>query len=154
ASLASHPWWRCFRSSQGTGRRLLPSHLRSRGVTLPSARSPPGTSTFIGLCPLHGAARRFVATGSDPGARRAHRLPPHRDRGARSLPQTPAEGGCSMKKGGMRGFGRVYKRPDSDIWWIRYSWEGREYRESSKSTRYDDAATLLQQRNKERTEGT
>ena len=59
-----------------------------------------------------------------------------------------------MKKGAMRGFGRVYKRADSDIWWIRYSSEGREYRESSKSTRYDDAVTLLQQRNKERVEGT
>src|SRR5439155_21667706 len=59
-----------------------------------------------------------------------------------------------MKKGGMRGFGRVYKRPNSGVWWIRYSWEGKEYRETSKSTKYDDAVTLLQQRNKERTEGT
>jgi hypothetical protein len=41
----------------------------------------------------------------------------------------------------MRG---VYKR--GNIWWIRYSRNGRQGRESSKSTKFDDAKRLLKRR--------
>lgn len=59
-----------------------------------------------------------------------------------------------MTKGGGRGLGKVYRRPDSDVWWIRYSVEGVEYRESSKSTKHADATDLLKARVKEVGEGT
>ena len=46
-------------------------------------------------------------------------------------------------------FGRIYRRPHSDILWIAYCVNGREIRESSHSTRWDDAQTFLQQRHDE-----
>jgi integrase len=44
----------------------------------------------------------------------------------------------------MRGFGRVFRR--GNVYWIAYSHRGREYRESSKSTREVDAKRLLKKR--------
>lgn len=40
----------------------------------------------------------------------------------------------------MRGMGRVFKR--GPVWWIAYSHQGREYRESSRSTKKADAEAL------------
>ncbi len=44
----------------------------------------------------------------------------------------------------MRGMGRLYKR--GPVWWIAYYRRGREYRESSESTRKRDAVDLLKKR--------
>lgn len=44
----------------------------------------------------------------------------------------------------MRGLGRVYKR--GEIYWIAYSHRGKEYRESSNSTREVDAKQFLKKR--------
>jgi len=44
----------------------------------------------------------------------------------------------------MRGMGRLFKR--GNIWWVAYSHRGREYRESSRSTREADAGRLLKKR--------
>jgi integrase len=49
----------------------------------------------------------------------------------------------------MRGDGRIYKRPDSNHWWISYCHQGKEVRESSKSTEYRDAQKLLKRRQQE-----
>lgn len=48
----------------------------------------------------------------------------------------------------MRGFGRVFKR--RRIWWIAYCRAGKEYRESSRSTKRQVAVDLLKKRNEER----
>jgi integrase len=45
-----------------------------------------------------------------------------------------------------RGLGRIYKRPNSGVWWIDYSFRGKRYRESSGSTRRSDAKALLRKR--------
>ncbi len=58
-----------------------------------------------------------------------------------------------MKRGAMRGLGRVYRRPESRVWWISYYVDGVEQRESARTTVYGEAVELLQQRNKERGEG-
>jgi integrase len=50
--------------------------------------------------------------------------------------------------------GRVYRRPDSRVWWIRYTVASTDYRESSKSTVHGEAVELLKQRLKEAGEGT
>ena len=41
-----------------------------------------------------------------------------------------------MKKGAMRGMGRVYRRPDGQVWWISYYVDGVEQCESAKTTVY------------------
>ncbi len=45
-----------------------------------------------------------------------------------------------------RGLGRIYKRPNSNVWWIDYSYRGKRHRESSHSTRKSDAKGLLRKR--------
>ena len=47
---------------------------------------------------------------------------------------------------GQRGMGGVYKRAGSRYWWIRYSYRGHEYRESTKSFSRKEANRLLQTR--------
>src|SRR5690242_246686 len=42
--------------------------------------------------------------------------------------------------------GSVYKRPNSPYWWIHYGFNGRVFRESSKSTLKGTAQTLLRRR--------
>lgn len=59
-----------------------------------------------------------------------------------------------MKKGGSRGLGAVYHRPDSQDWWIRYSVGGVERRESSKSPKHSVATDLLKARLREIADGT
>lgn len=59
-----------------------------------------------------------------------------------------------MNKGAGRGMGKPYHRPDSSVWWIRYSVDSEEYRESSKSEKYKDATDLLKERLKEIGDGT
>jgi len=49
----------------------------------------------------------------------------------------------------MRGDGRIYKRRGSNHWWIAYNHQGKELRESSKSTEYRDAQKLLKRRLRE-----
>jgi hypothetical protein len=44
----------------------------------------------------------------------------------------------------MRGDGRIFRR--GRIWWVAYSRNGREHRESSRSTDEDVAARLLRKR--------
>lgn len=44
---------------------------------------------------------------------------------------------------GRRGVGRVYRRKGSRYWWIEFRVRGKPYRESSKSTRKEDADNLL-----------
>jgi integrase len=46
----------------------------------------------------------------------------------------------------MRGDGRIYKRKGSNHWWISYCHQGKEVRESSKSTEYRTARKLLKRR--------
>lgn len=46
----------------------------------------------------------------------------------------------------MRGMGRVFRRKNSAHWWIEYWYRGRQYRESSGSTREVDARRLLKKR--------
>lgn len=50
------------------------------------------------------------------------------------------------------GTGRLYKR--GDTWWIDFGFDGKRYRESSKSTRKKDAQALLRQRMGEIRDGT
>ncbi len=45
-----------------------------------------------------------------------------------------------------RGFGNVYRRKRSRLWWIQYSFRGIVYRESSGSTSRMDAVKLLPKR--------
>lgn len=54
-----------------------------------------------------------------------------------------------------RGWGRgsVYKQAGSRYWWIRYSVDGKERRESSKSTKKGDALALLDKRRSEARQG-
>ena len=52
----------------------------------------------------------------------------------------------------MRGFGRTFKR--GSIWWIAYSYRGKEHRESAKSPREIDAKRLLRKRLGEIGQGT
>ncbi len=44
----------------------------------------------------------------------------------------------------LRGMGRIFKR--GPVYWIAYSYRGREYRETSRSTRERDAVRLLKRR--------
>ena len=46
----------------------------------------------------------------------------------------------------MYGFGNVYRRKGSSLWWIRYSVEGELRRESSRCTRKSDAKSFLKKR--------
>jgi integrase len=59
-----------------------------------------------------------------------------------------------MKKGALRGLGRVYRRPGRQSWSISYYVDGEEQRESARTTVYTEAVNRLQDRNKERGEGT
>jgi integrase len=59
-----------------------------------------------------------------------------------------------MRQGAGRGLGKTYRRPDSAVWWIRYSVDGVEYRESSKSTKHSVATDLLKARLREIDDGT
>lgn len=47
--------------------------------------------------------------------------------------------------------GRIFKR--GRVWWIQYNVNGRQYRESAKTTRKEDAQTLLRRRHQEIWEG-
>ncbi len=49
----------------------------------------------------------------------------------------------------MRGMGGVFKRKNSNFWWIRYSHRGKEFRESSGSPDRRQAEKFLKQRLKE-----
>jgi len=51
----------------------------------------------------------------------------------------------------MRGVGKVFQR--GSIWWIRYSWRGKQYRESSGSETKQVAIDLLSKRVAERQQG-
>jgi hypothetical protein len=42
-----------------------------------------------------------------------------------------------------KGTGSVFQRPDSDVWWIKYSRNGKPYRESTKTTDKRKADRLL-----------
>src|ERR1700687_5137036 len=53
----------------------------------------------------------------------------------------------TTEKPRLKGFGYLYKR--GDIWWIRYSVRGRDFRESSGSDNEDKAHKLLKARWKE-----
>jgi integrase len=44
----------------------------------------------------------------------------------------------------MRGMGRIFRR--GTVWWVAYSHQGQEYRESARSEKEADAKRLLQQR--------
>ncbi len=44
----------------------------------------------------------------------------------------------------MRGMGRIFRR--GQVWWIAYCHQGKEYRESSRSEKEEDAKRLLQRR--------
>jgi hypothetical protein len=44
----------------------------------------------------------------------------------------------------MRGLGRIFRR--GTVWWVAYSQQGQEYRESARSEKEADAKRLLQQR--------
>ena len=45
-----------------------------------------------------------------------------------------------------KGTGSVYKRADSPVWWIKYSRNGKAYRESSKTTDRHKAEEMLRHR--------
>lgn len=53
-----------------------------------------------------------------------------------------------------KGTGCVYRRPDSPVWWIKYSRRGRPYRESAKTTNVRKAETMLKNRLAEIATGT
>ena len=53
-----------------------------------------------------------------------------------------------------KGTGSVFQRPDSDVWWIKYSRNGKPYRESTKTTDKRKADKLLKVRLAEITSGT
>ena len=50
-----------------------------------------------------------------------------------------------------RGMGSVYQR--NEIWWVRYYFQGKLYRESSKSPKQRKAIKLLQRRQGEIAQG-
>ena len=49
----------------------------------------------------------------------------------------------------MRGMGRIFKR--GPVYWIAYSYRGKEYRESSRSETESQARKLLKKRSAKRT---
>lgn len=53
-----------------------------------------------------------------------------------------------------KGTGSVFQRPDSDVWWIKYSRNGKSYRESTKTTNKEKAKNILKIRLAEITSGT
>jgi integrase len=53
-----------------------------------------------------------------------------------------------------KGTGSVFQRPDSDVWWIKYSRNGKPFRESAKTTNKRKAEALLKLRLAEITSGT
>lgn len=53
-----------------------------------------------------------------------------------------------------KGTGCVYQRPDSPVWWIKYSRYGKPYRESAKTTNRRKAETMLKNRLGEIASGT
>jgi integrase len=53
-----------------------------------------------------------------------------------------------------KGTGCVYRRPDSPVWWIKYSRRGRPYRESAKTTNVRKAEAMLKNRLAEIATGT
>lgn len=53
-----------------------------------------------------------------------------------------------------KGTGSVFQRPDSDVWWIKYSRNGKPYRESTKTTDKRKADKQLKVRLAEITSGT
>jgi integrase len=54
--------------------------------------------------------------------------------------------GDKKKASGRRGLGGIYRRPETAVWWVRYSYRGKRTRESSGSTNRADAVRLLKQR--------
>ena len=53
-----------------------------------------------------------------------------------------------------KGTGSVFQRPDSDVWWIKYSRNGKPFRESAKTTDKRKAEALLKVRLAAITSGT
>ena len=53
-----------------------------------------------------------------------------------------------------KGTGSVYKRPDSQDWWLKYSRHGKAFRESSHTTDKQKAGKMLRSRLAEITTGT
>src|SRR5215469_10152803 len=53
-----------------------------------------------------------------------------------------------------KGTGCVYPRPDSSVWWIKYSRNGKDFRESTHTTNKRKAEALLKQRLAELVTGT
>jgi integrase len=53
-----------------------------------------------------------------------------------------------------KGTGCIYKRPDSQVWWLKYSRYGKAYRESSHTTDKQKAGNLLKNRLAQITTGT
>ena len=45
-----------------------------------------------------------------------------------------------------KGTGSIFQRPDSDVWWIKYSRNGKPYRESTKTTNKEKAKRMLKVR--------
>jgi hypothetical protein len=53
-----------------------------------------------------------------------------------------------------KGTGSIFQRPDSDVWWIKYSRNGKPFRESTKTTNRRKAEAYLKIRLAEITSGT
>ena len=66
-----------------------------------------------------------------------------RDERLRPLDETARRQGITIvaKGGSMAGTGRIYRR--GTIYYIAYRWDGREYRESARSSEVADAERLL-----------
>src|SRR5262249_22303913 len=87
----------------------------------------PTSCSLLSECSRSSAARRF-ALWSLKRARSTSR----------------ARGGELMAEKRQRGLGQPYLR--GTTWWIRYSYRGKQQRESSHSTRESDAIALLKKR--------
>jgi hypothetical protein len=53
-----------------------------------------------------------------------------------------------------KGSGSIYKRPDSPVWWLKYSRHGKAYRESTRTDDKRNAEKMLRSRLAEITIGT
>src|SRR5205823_6018394 len=123
-------------SQPARARRLLAIHERAY-------KRPHATETKAGRASGaddRGAAAIALACRQGPRDGRAHRPARRYHRGATALP--PRRKGDRMKRGATRGMGRVYRRPESRVWWISYYVDGAERRESAKTTVHGEAVAL------------
>src|SRR2546426_1080553 len=90
--------------------------LQARIIAKMSGEAPTGTGA--GGDRLMGVEEMAHKRG---GEDEPEALPPGRHHaGARPLPARGERGTAVMKKGSQRGRGRIFKRPDSPLWWIAY----------------------------------